>query len=113
MSAPEHRHDSDKWVAEAMGMVGTCVGAAMFGHVEHEQQSLDALRAHLQRQADLMERMGEALKVAVVRMVSDWEQIDSEWGPTKGGLEGDIERGEETVIPQARAALTAFQEGKQ
>jgi hypothetical protein len=45
--------------------------------------------------------------------VSDWEQIDSEWGPTKGGLEGDIERGEETVIPQARAALTAFQESKQ
>jgi hypothetical protein len=91
MSAPEHRHDSDKWVAEAMGMVGTCVGAAMFGHVEHEQQSLDALRAHLQRQADLMERMGEALALVLTdRSIVNWHDE-----------------------PKIRAALTAFQESKQ
>lgn len=39
------------------------------------------------------------------RIESNWHQIDGEWGPVAGGLEGEIERGEETLIPELRAAL--------
>lgn len=48
----------------------------------------------------------DAMKQALDQLESDWCQIDQEWGPTKGGLEGAIARGEETEIPMLREAIS-------
>lgn len=49
----------------------------------------------------------ELLVQCFERILEDWRRIDGEWGPTDGGLEGAIARGEETLIPKLRAALAA------
>lgn len=41
------------------------------------------------------------------KMMGDWSQIDSEWGPTKGGIEADIANGNEEEIRKLRAILAA------
>jgi hypothetical protein len=97
MSAPEHRHASDKWVDEAMDLVTLVVVAKQRDGVLRQSklfpEARDKLEAHLQRQAYLMERMGEAL--AVVAKSGEFTCFnDSHW---------------DTV----NAALTAFQESKQ
>ena len=47
----------------------------------------------------------ELLERALAEAISDWERIDAEWGPTTGGLEGAIERGDAGVIPELRDIL--------
>jgi hypothetical protein len=55
-------------------------------------------------QASMTDR--ELLVMCFERILSDWRQIDSEWGAIgDGGLEGAIERGEETLIPLLRKQL--------
>lgn len=49
----------------------------------------------------------ELLVLCLERILSDWRKIDGEWGPSDGGLEGEIARGEETLIPLLRTALAA------
>lgn len=49
----------------------------------------------------------DVMNLALDQLESDWCRIDREWGPTEGGLEGAIARGEETVIPMLRAAIAA------
>jgi hypothetical protein len=49
----------------------------------------------------------ELLVACLERILDDWYQIDGEWGPCQGGLDGAISRGEETLIPKLRAALAA------
>jgi len=84
MTAPE-----SKWVADAMRLAHE-LRCSVPGAVFPADQ---ALLDHLQRQADLMERMGEAL--VVVAQSGDFTCFnDSHW---------------DTV----NAALTAFQESKQ
>jgi len=36
---------------------------------------------------------------------ADWHKIDSEWGPTEGGLEADIANGRAPAIAEMRAML--------
>ena len=99
MTAPER-----KWVAEAMELTDTLIASVNEAHHSKHDGWRDAcfsaadqtvldIRAHLQRQADLMERMAEAL--AVVAQSGDFTCFkDAHW---------------DTV----NAALTAFQESKQ
>jgi hypothetical protein len=87
MTAPE-----SKWVAEAMELASQIEYYANFA-------LRDNLRAHLQRQADLMERMGEALQF----YGSSCDATES----SPCGYEGNL------CCKTARAALTAFQESKQ
>lgn len=90
MTAPE-----SKWVAEAMRLVEEYLMADILFDDDHANDvdlraAQAKLSAHLQRQADLMERMGEALRYVRTYMnEKDW--------PTK----------------EVDAALTAFQESKQ
>jgi hypothetical protein len=82
MTAPE-----SKWVAEAMRLAEEF--ASFYGIVSTAPRA--DLLAHLQRQADLMERMGEALELVLTeRSIVNWHDE-----------------------PKIRAALTAFQESKQ
>ncbi len=47
----------------------------------------------------------ELLQEILNRIERDWDQIDSEWGPSVGGLDGEIERGSELLIPKLRSLL--------
>lgn len=47
----------------------------------------------------------DLIKQALERIEADWHQIDGEWGPTAGGLEEEIARGVETLIPALREAI--------
>lgn len=49
--------------------------------------------------------LAELLVECLDRMEQDWWQIDSEWGPSEGGLDGDIAKGYETLIPRVREAI--------
>jgi hypothetical protein len=98
MNAPE-----SKWVAEAMDLVTLVVVAKQRDGVLRQSklfpEARDKLEFHLQRQADLMERMGEALKF----YGSSCDATES----SPCGYEGNL------CCKTARAALTAFQESKQ
>lgn len=47
------------------------------------------------------------LRRCLERMESDWLQIESEWGPTDGGLDADIANGNADEIRDLRALLAA------
>jgi len=56
--------------------------------------------------------MGEYIKVPremlerwLKEAEQDWHRIDSEWGPTKGGLEADIVNGNAPAIAEMRSLL--------
>lgn len=109
MSAPEHRHASDKWVAEAMRLsedaaeaawdAGTLGGYELLQerHTTKRESKHAELLAHLKRQADLMERMGEALASIAA--------TQGPHAPTCGRARYCVDR--------AGIALAAFQESKQ
>jgi hypothetical protein len=44
----------------------------------------------------------EILETWLTQMEADWHHIDSEWGPTDGGLEGALSRGEYPEIAALR-----------
>jgi hypothetical protein len=52
----------------------------------------------------------ETLAMLLKRMERDWALIDSEWGPSKLGLDGEIEKGNCPEIAELRALLNGGQE---
>lgn len=52
-----------------------------------------------------MEVSEELLRRVLDKMVSDWEMIDAERGPTNGGLDGSIARGHDEEIRELRELL--------
>jgi hypothetical protein len=80
-TAPEqlHQREACKWVAEAMYFAETATATS------NHKDYLDLLRAHLQRQADLMERMGEALELLVNDQGPDYIKSSS-WDKARAAL---------------------------
>jgi hypothetical protein len=58
---------------------------------------------------DMISVSREFLDEILQQVESDWHQIDGEWGPTKGGIDGDIEIGNAEVIRKLRELLRAEQ----
>lgn len=58
---------------------------------------------------EMMSVSRELLIECLGRMEADWDQIDGEWGPTKGGLEADIANGRAEEIRMLRAVLKECQ----
>ena len=56
-------------------------------------------------QVQLISISRDTLQRYLDQMEADWRQIDSEWGPTEGGLEGAVSRGEEPIISELRKIL--------
>jgi hypothetical protein len=48
----------------------------------------------------------ELLEKVLAKMVSDWHEIDSEFGPFPGGLEAMVKRGDEPEIASLREVLS-------
>lgn len=49
----------------------------------------------------------EFLRTVLDQVENDWSRIDAEWGPTNGGLEAAIARGQEPVIAEMRRLIAA------
>ena len=77
--------------------------------MDSQLASLDLTNDNNELRAKLAER-DALLRETLGRIEDDWLMLDSEFGPAKGGLEGEIERGEEEIIPKLRAALSASTE---
>lgn len=94
------------------GMLTNCISAAT---TEKRREFCDALLRGIEYEinAAKVERLApaqvtvprELLEHVLAEMESDFAQIDGEWGPTPGGLEGAIKCGEAEAIRQLREVL--------
>jgi hypothetical protein len=64
-----------------------------------------AIEAAVAQERERCAQLVQLLRECLMRIEEDWHLIASEHGGCVGGLDGDIERGDETLIPRVRSIL--------